>query len=59
MFLKSCEGYNNVCSVNIIKEATLDGLVLFSIEFSNRPRRIVSKIITATDTNIFFKDSVI
>lgn len=54
-FLKNFENYKYASSVNLVNEATLEGHILFTVDFLNRPQRSISKVITATDTRILFK----
>lgn len=59
-FLNTQKDYQNVTSVNFINAVNKGyyiGIILFTVNFSVEPRRAISRVITATDTDILYSKS--
>ena len=56
-FLKTCEDYKYVSKVEFAypEEMQCSGIILFSVTFLKEPKKSISKVVTATDTEIFFR----
>lgn len=56
-FLKTCDDYKYVSKVTfaIPKKMQCNGIIIFTLTFSKEPKNSISKVVTATDTEIFFR----
>ena len=59
-FLKTCYGYEKATKVTfqVGEENKPLGILIFTVEFSEEPPKSVSKVVTATDTHIFFSKNL-
>lgn len=54
-FVKTLPDYTIVSDIYCMCEAWCDGLILFSVDFKQKPKRTTSAVITATDTEFIFR----